>query len=72
MITWPFFNFEPKTLVLAQEISDFFVVDLKVGDPDQELDVVVRLGDVAEDVSEAIWNYAWKKYLWEKNIFLKK
>jgi hypothetical protein len=43
-------------LILAQEISNFFVVDLKVGDPDQELDVVVRLGDVAEDVSETVWN----------------
>jgi hypothetical protein len=55
-ITRSFFNFEPEALILAQEISNFFVVDLKVGDPDQELDVVIRLGDVAKDVSETVRN----------------
>ena len=58
--TWPLFDLQPEALVLAEQIPDLLVVNFEVGDPDQELDVVVGLGDVAENVREAVWNDAWK------------
>ena len=41
-------------LILSEQVSDVLVVNLEVGDPDQELDVVLRLGDGAEDVGERV------------------
>jgi len=45
-------------LVLSEQVPDLFVVDFEVGDPHEKLDVVVGLGDVAEDVGEAVRNDA--------------
>ena len=41
-------------LILPEQVSDVLVVYLEVGDPDQELDVVLRLGDGAEYVGKRV------------------
>ena len=56
IFTWPLFNLKPEALILPQQISNLFVVNLEIGNSDKELDVVNGLGYVTEDVGEAVWN----------------
>ncbi len=54
--TWPFFDLQPQTLIFAEEISNLFIIYLQIRHPDQELDVVIGLGNVTEDVGKTVWD----------------
>eukprot|EP00095_Tigriopus_kingsejongensis_P001135 snap_masked-scaffold1099_size62903-processed-gene-0.14 protein:Tk01135 transcript:snap_masked-scaffold1099_size62903-processed-gene-0.14-mRNA-1 annotation:"dna polymerase beta-like" len=50
----PLLHVQAESLILAEEISNLLVVDFQIRHPDQELDILLRLGDVTKDVGKGI------------------